>query len=87
MLQVTITEERVRSSDRILMRRPLSRRVDELLLLDEYILCRLRGGKMSESSVSTNLRFKTYPLLRALIERRSRRFARGMKLEGGPPLL
>ena len=39
---------------------------------------------MNEPSAPTNLRFKNYPLLQALIERRSRRFASGMKLEGGP---
>jgi hypothetical protein len=39
---------------------------------------------MNEPSVSTNLRFQAYPLLQALIERRSRRFAPGMKLDGGP---
>jgi hypothetical protein len=39
---------------------------------------------MNEPSISTNPRFKNYPLLQTLIERRSRRFAPGMKLEGGP---
>lgn len=39
---------------------------------------------MNEPSGSTNARFENYPLLRALIERRSRRFAPGMKFEAGP---
>jgi hypothetical protein len=38
---------------------------------------------MNERSLSTNARLKNYSLLQALIERRSRRFAPGMKLEGG----
>jgi hypothetical protein len=39
---------------------------------------------MNQPSVSTNSGFTNYSLLQALIERRSRRFAAGMKLDGGP---
>jgi hypothetical protein len=39
---------------------------------------------MNDPSLSTNTGLKNYPLLQALIERRSRRFAPGMKLDGGP---
>ncbi len=40
------------------------------------------GKKESSSSVSKS--FASYPLLDAMIERRSRRFGKGMQLDGGP---
>ena len=39
---------------------------------------------MTEKAEGTGLRLESYPLLEALISRRSRRFAKGMSLNGGP---
>jgi hypothetical protein len=47
---------------------------------------RLSGPKdeIGGSSLEDEWRLARYPLLDALIERRSRRFATGMSLNGGP---
>jgi hypothetical protein len=39
---------------------------------------------MTQKAERTDSRVKSYPLLEALISRRSRRFARGMSMNGGP---
>jgi hypothetical protein len=43
-----------------------------------------RGRRMSERPSSLPESVLRFPLFRALLERRSRRFAKGMRLEGGP---
>jgi len=44
----------------------------------------LASGHVSESSEDSKRRLEGVPFLRALLERRSRRFGMGMEIPGGP---